>query len=232
MICVYWSDITGLEDRLEEQLNKVSQQRREKIEKLAQSGDKARSLGGGLLMEQGLTDFEKRCGLSLFSRDKEGKISEEYVYGIKGKPYFKNIPNIHFSLSHSGNLVMLAVGDVNVGVDVQKMQGYKEGIVKRFYHKKEVDALLQCETEVVREAHFYEIWTYKEAYIKYTGNGLSEDFRTFYAEEKKACIVRESGQAIAKYYQLLLRKPEYKAAVVFDKNTKNIVEIVEKVINI
>lgn len=84
-----------------------------------------------------------------------------------GKPYIENCP-YHFNVSHSGELVMVAVSDKPIGIDVEKItdRDYKK-ISERFFHEKErerVGSLLG----------FYVLWTKKESFIKYYGKTLSE----------------------------------------------------------
>ena len=74
---------------------------------------------------------------------------------IEGKPYLKNLP-YYFSISHSKNLVGLAIGEKNLGFDIEynKTQRAFEKIAKRY--NKEING----------QKEFYEFWTKHEAQIK------------------------------------------------------------------
>jgi len=98
----------------------------------------------------------------------------------KGKPYFKNLPECHFSVSHSGGVFVCALSDSPVGVDIQEYKRRPDEeercckIAARFFHFDEIDAL---DADTV--SAFYNIWTAKEAYVKYTGDGIDGDFSAF-----------------------------------------------------
>lgn len=93
----------------------------------------------------------------------------ELYFSEKGKPYLEQNP-FFFSLSHSGGRVLCAVGDKEIGADVQTVRPVKDSLVKR----------VLCENErKIYEAHdnkplcFTKLWTLKESYLKYTGEGIA-----------------------------------------------------------
>ena len=89
----------------------------------------------------------------------------------KGKPYLDTYKNFHFSLSHSGDLIVLATADAPIGVDVEKVdRKIKLSSFKRFLHPHEIRMLddAECPKEL-----FFKIWTVREAFSKEEGEGLS-----------------------------------------------------------
>ena len=54
---------------------------------------------------------------------KDYQVKEELQMDKFGKPYFVN-SKIHFNISHSGNFVVMAVSDWNIGIDVQRLKTY------------------------------------------------------------------------------------------------------------
>lgn len=103
----------------------------------------------------------------------------------RGKPYFENCPDLHFSVSHSGELFACAFAPFPIGLDIQehvKRRGETDAeaaerclkIAKRFFHPDEIDAL---ERDTV--SAFYKIWTAKESYVKLTGRGIDGEFGDF-----------------------------------------------------
>lgn len=102
--------------------------------------------------------------------------------GENGKPCFKELSDIYFNLSHSGEYAVCMIADCEVGVDIQQYgKNPKGGVVKRVLHTKErdfYDALGVAE----KAACFYHLWSAKEAYAKYTKEGLSLDFRKLCVE--------------------------------------------------
>lgn len=92
----------------------------------------------------------------------------EIVKTEKGKPYFRQIPGLFFNISHTEGLTVIAVGDSEVGVDVEKIRKADLRITRRFL-KEEADYINARDCD----RRFFEIWTKKEAFLKYKGTGLS-----------------------------------------------------------
>ena len=139
-------------------------------------------------------------------RDKAGALSFSYEYGELGKPQIVNIPK-KFNLSHSGDYVVCAVGDGEVGADIQKWVPYKERTAERFFAPTEWK-LLQELPASQRTELFYRLWGRKEAYGKYTGQGIGsavgEDFSDEQNwQEKQICFwerVLEDSYSLAVCY--------------------------------
>ena len=92
----------------------------------------------------------------------------EIIKNEKGKPYFKHIPDLFFSISHTDGLTVIALSDCEVGIDVEKVRKADLRVVRRF-SKEEADYI----TEKESDRRFFEIWTMKEAYLKCKGTGIS-----------------------------------------------------------
>lgn len=91
----------------------------------------------------------------------------------KGKPYIEprgEEPCIHFSVSHSGRYFVFLMAEHPVGVDIQHARSVDAGKIGRRYFTQEEQAYL----ETRGNEGFFLLWTRKEAYCKYTGNGLAE----------------------------------------------------------
>lgn len=99
-----------------------------------------------------------------------------------GKPYFPQARELHFSISHSGEYWVCAFGPGEVGVDIQehtmtRSETRQEATVRfakmahRFFHP--------VEAEFVALESFYRffgVWTARESYVKYTGQGIDDSF--------------------------------------------------------
>lgn len=101
-----------------------------------------------------------------------------FAFGGQGKPYFREYPGIHFSISHCPVAIACAVGDMPVGVDVE---GYS------FDEKVAELALSPSEFNQVRVAEhpgmvFAKYWTMKESLLKLRGCGIGEDMRGLLGE--------------------------------------------------
>ena len=91
-----------------------------------------------------------------------------------GKPYLKDYPSLFFNLSHTDNLILIAIANSPVGVDVEKNErnADKESIIKHFFSEREQQSFFS-QPEELRQLAFVKGWTRKEAILKATGEGLS-----------------------------------------------------------
>ncbi len=94
-----------------------------------------------------------------------------------GKPILisPDKPDLDFSLSYAGSLILLAIGrDTRVGVDIEPMRPVPEAeiIVARHFAVPEKEHWEQLPASH-RPRAFLEAWTRKEAVLKATGVGLS-----------------------------------------------------------
>lgn len=92
--------------------------------------------------------------------------------GVHGKPFFSNVANFHFSLSHSGNLVIAAVSASPIGIDIERRGRDRNflGIARRFFDPHE--AALITKGNHKAEDIFLNLWTAKESILKLSGEGL------------------------------------------------------------
>ena len=193
-----------------------------KAERLKGIGAKAASLGAGMLLQKmamDLTEGVENTDILFLEEDEllavlqARMLSEQtppfsfsYEYGEQGKPQIVNFPK-KFNLSHSGDYVVCGVSNGEVGVDIQKWVPYKERTAERFFAKEEWK-LLQEKDEQERTELFYRLWSRKEAYGKYTGQGIGsavgEDFSNEQKwQEKQICFrerILEDGYSLAVCY--------------------------------
>ena len=193
-----------------------------KAERLKGIGAKAASLGAGMLLQKmamDLTEGVENTDILFLEEDEllavlqARMLSEQtspfsffYKYGEQGKPQIVNSPK-KFNLSHSGDYVVCGVSNGEVGVDIQKWVPYKERTAERFFAKEEWE-LLQEKDEQERTELFYRLWSRKEAYGKYTGQGIGsavgEDFSNEQKwQEKQICFrerILEDGYSLAVCY--------------------------------
>lgn len=105
----------------------------------------------------------------------------EFSYGPYGKPALSRDTRLRFNMSHSHNVGLLAITEDNqLGVDIEHIRAdfATEDIARRFFSRCEVDVFntLQKEEQV---SAFFRCWTRKEAFIKATGRGLSQELAGF-----------------------------------------------------
>lgn len=240
MLNIYMANLIGLEDFYDEKVNMLHQERAEKIGAYKMSADRIRGLGAGLLLERGLEgyladlraneevngrDGNKECNPSYaIPKDEEGRYIIHYGYGPQGKPYLIDYPGINFSLSHSGNMAVLAISNSEVGIDVQERRGYQEKVAKRFYHEREI-AVIDAISDPAEKANcFYQMWTAKEAYIKFTGKGMGQDLRSFGVDLANERILEE-GREIAICKTIPMENNDYFCSLVCDIKLQKIDKI-------
>lgn len=94
--------------------------------------------------------------------------------GLHGKPAL-DLPGMpHFNLSHSGSVTALALGMVEVGVDVEQPRRTRDvmALAERYFARAETNALARL-AKSDQEAAFYSLWTCKEAVLKALGRGIA-----------------------------------------------------------
>ena len=136
----------------------------------------------------------------------------------KGKPYFADVPDLHVSLSHSDAYCIVALAPCRVGVDLQSHQKLpKENdadalqrylrLSQRFFHPVE-NAYVQHQSQ----QRFFEVWTAKESYVKYTGAGLDDDFWT-YSVIPPSTFDTSAWSAQDTFFQMIPFAPGYSLCV-------------------
>ena len=108
-----------------------------------------------------------------------------------GKPYLMGYPGFHFNVSHTRNALAAAVSDSEIGADIERIRKADFKIAARFFAPPEREFVLSSPDP---DRAFCEIWTRKEAYVKFLGKGLSvslPSFDTLGADIKKLTCVFE-----------------------------------------
>ena len=105
----------------------------------------------------------KKCGIA----------PESIVFdkNESGKPYAVNA-DVFFSISHSGDTVICAVSENEIGTDIEKIKNIRIRIAEKFATEAELEYIGD---DINR---FFEIWTLKEAFFKCKGTGLGADIKS------------------------------------------------------
>lgn len=130
--------------------------------------DKLRTVAGEMLVRNMLSSY---CHIP------KGKI----VIKIddKGKPYA--VGCVEFNISHSEGMVVCAISDNPIGIDVEKIRPIDTSILCRLCTDIDLIYIFGNETTInnipknldEQQLHkFYEVWTAKEAYFKCVGTGI------------------------------------------------------------
>lgn len=97
----------------------------------------------------------------------------DFDIGTFGKPELKFPKGHFFNISHSGDWVVCAISDNEVGIDIEQIKVTKTKVAKRFFSSEEYKIIMQCKTTEDQKKMFYTLWTLKESYVKADGRGLS-----------------------------------------------------------
>ena len=87
-----------------------------------------------------------------------------------GKPVLRGCPDLHFSLSHSGNAVLCALDRHPVGADIEMIRRRSPEHLLSVFSDRERASIEQAASP---ELCFTRLWTRKESYLKLTGEGLT-----------------------------------------------------------
>ena len=123
--------------------------RYERAQRFVREDDRLRSIGAGLLL--------LRLGL----RDEA-----DIEYGPHGKPSVSYLP--HFNISHSGDYVVCAQGNAEIGVDIERPRKGNLKLAEHVFTEREREWMWQEDSSL----RFLKLWTCKEAVMKLFGEGL------------------------------------------------------------
>lgn len=87
-----------------------------------------------------------------------------------------------------------------MGVDIQKHVYVRDGLAKRFFTEAENRALESLEAEE-REMLFFRMWSIKESFIKYTGEGMKQGLNTFEIDWNHNFVFGEDAIKIQAYFE-------------------------------
>ena len=156
----------------------LSAERKEKAQRYRFLKDRVLSIGAEVLLRKALTD----CGITL----------PEIRYGFEtdGKPFIKGLEGFDFNISHSEDLVMVAVSENRVGCDIEKVTGIDLDIAKKFFFREEYEAIAALPASEERNGLFFRYWTLKESFMKATGLGMKLPLDSF------SIIIGKNGAAV------------------------------------
>lgn len=152
-------------DRLDisDALQRVTAQRREQALRYKHDSDRRQSLAAYLLLVRALREEYNIRDLPLFG------------YEQGGKPFIVGHEQIFFNLSHCRGVAACAVSDRPIGVDVETVRPYRDGVARYVLNDEEYSAVTSSQR---RDAAFITLWTKKESLLKLTGTGLRDNLKT------------------------------------------------------
>lgn len=172
MVDLYVADISSVLEPLEypEIMEKLPLERQNKILKSMQKSKRLQSLGAGLLLNRVFHIH----GIPL----------DTLRTDINGKPI---VDGICFNLAHSGNYVICAVSNRQVGCDIEQIKEAPKQVEDRVFSPEEKEYLKRFSGDVYNR-EFFRLWTKKESFLKMTGTGIRVPLNTL---EIKDCYLKE-----------------------------------------
>ena len=148
---------------------KMSSERREKIDAFRFDKDKRLSLGAGMLLRYVLENRQEEGKASkLKSREEPDPII--LSYGEYGKPYLKDSDRFFFNLSHSGQMAVCACSDCPVGADTEENRHFTEELIRYVFLPEDIG--IADNMNINPDSAFTLMWTIKESIMKQQGKGV------------------------------------------------------------
>ena len=164
----------------------MSEEKQEKVNRFYFDDDRKRTVAGEMLARKAVAGW---CDVS--------EDSIVFVKGENGKPFAQNL-DVQFNISHSENMVVCVVDDNPIGIDVEKIRQIDLKIAKRVYTHDEIRYLYGGEDSSIPE-RFFELWTAKEAYLKFLGCGIVDKLNTMQVKAENV-LLQKDGEYIISIY--------------------------------
>ena len=148
---------------LEEALPLLPPWRREQALRYVQDSSRRQSVAAWLLLR-------KACREVLQLRE-----VPTVAWGYHGKPYFPDLPQVHFNLSHCRVAAACILEGHPVGIDIEEMMPPDPEVLPRVMNEREQREILLAPDPAFA---FTRLWTCKESLLKLTGEGLTEHLDT------------------------------------------------------
>ncbi|KZD37787.1 4'-phosphopantetheinyl transferase [Bacillus cereus] len=141
------------------------------------------------------------------------KINNEeikFIYNEYGKPFFKNFSDFHFNISHSGEWVVCATANSNVGIDIERVSDIEAlKLANEFFSDEEFYDIPSMNSDE-QINYFYDIWTLKESYIKTIGKGLYIPLNSFSIKKESRTLISYKNIPKDFYFRQYSIEPNYK----------------------
>lgn len=156
MIRIYSVDLRKFENSdFEEEYSRIDAIAHRRLKEMKES-DRRQTLAGRILLRRGIFEL---FGLKEYN----------ITYNPNGKP---ELDFCHFSISHSGDLVICAIADVPIGIDIEPIKEMRKAKHYPFFTADEAERI-NCSQNP--SDMFLRLWTQKEAYVKMKGGTMLKD---------------------------------------------------------
>lgn len=167
----YKYDIRGLtQEEYEKWYSLMSLEKKQRVDRFRFTDDKKRTVASEMLARKAIAEW---CYVSV----------EEIQFGLSeyGKPFVMGLA-VEFNISHSGDIVVCAVDNKPVGIDIEKIRPMDLNVIQCISTEKEIAYILgdnlnkDISCKITNDSvlsRFFEVWTLKEAYGKLKGTGIN-----------------------------------------------------------
>jgi 4'-phosphopantetheinyl transferase len=163
-IVVWLAEVSAARESLPILARQLASQEQARVARLRMEDDRSRFTLGRALIRECLRSYVPQ-------------LDEEipFAYTPRGRPYLAENEAIHFSISHTHDLVAVAVtagGQVGIDLEFLRRDLNPIELARRIFSEKDFHAFeMVPEKEKLRI--FFRAWTRKEAYLKARGEGIS-----------------------------------------------------------
>lgn len=155
------------DDNFDENLSYLPKSRQEHILKFADKTRQKQSLVATLLLEE--------CLKEIGALEEYDKVEEDEF----GNWIIKN-SDVHFSISHSGETVLVVAARFPIGCDIEKIKEAPMNVADKYFNQNEIEVIKSSSHP---DLTFYTYWTIKESYLKLIGKGLLEPIKNVEVED-------------------------------------------------
>nr|WP_193648175.1 4'-phosphopantetheinyl transferase superfamily protein [Bacillus cereus] len=135
-----------------------------------------------------------------------------FIYNEYGKPFVENFSDFHFNISHSGEWVVCATANSNVGIDIEKVSDIEAlKLANEFFSEEEFYDLSNMNSDE-QINYFFDLWTLKESYIKTIGKGLYIPLISFSIKKESQTLISYKNIPQNFHFRQYNIEPNYKVS--------------------
>ncbi|WP_033732397.1 4'-phosphopantetheinyl transferase superfamily protein [Bacillus mycoides] len=179
--------------------NLISNEKRERMKRLLNLCDINRTLIGDLLIRSLVCQKYKMNNEEI-----------KFIYNEYGKPFVQNFSDFHFNISHSGEWVVCATANSNVGIDIERVSDIEAlKLANEFFSEEEFYDLSNMNSDE-QINYFFDLWTLKESHIKMIGKGLYIPLNSFSVKKGSRTLISYTNIPQNFYFRQYNIDPNYK----------------------
>ena len=117
-------------------------------------------------------------------------IGKDFCYTSLGKPYIDGAKN--FSISHCEDILVIAVSNNKIGVDLEKIKEFNPKLAKKVLNDDEFEYICNSKD---KNYQFAKLWTKKESFTKVFGKSVFDDTKNILKNAQNFTVVtkRKNG---------------------------------------